>query len=467
MAKVLVADDDINIIASLQFLLDDHGFDVQGVTSLEAAKTQLTQHSFDIVMLDMNFHRDTTSGSEGIGFIEHLKDLLADKLPPIVAMTGWATIDIAVAALKAGAKDFVQKPWQDDALINTIQTQIKLVEREQQLELAQDENSQLKQDLFYQHDDLICKSEVMQQLLKQAQSLAQSDMNILITGENGTGKSLLASKIHQFSQRASGPFVSANMGAIVEGLFESELFGHVKGAFTDAKQNRTGRFQMAQQGTLFLDEIGNIPLAQQVKLLRVLEEKQFEPVGSSKTQRADVRLVSATNTDLISAIQAGSFRQDLFYRLNTVTLHMPSLKARKDDIVPLANYFVEKHSKHYGKTDVCLSECAKAALLAYHWPGNLRELSHCIERALFLSDSTITAEGLNLDITRNNVQQNSPISGSENSLATQTTLTLDEIEFQAMEQRLIHFAGNVTETAKSLGLSRSGYYRRLAKYEAQ
>jgi DNA-binding NtrC family response regulator len=467
MANILVADDDINIIASLQFLLDDHGFDVQGVTSLEAAKTQLTQHAFDLVMLDMNFHRDTTSGSEGIEFIQKMNALLADKLPPIIAMTGWATIDIAVAALKAGAKDFVQKPWQDDALINTIQTQIKLAEREQQLELAQDENSQLKQDLYFQHDDLIAESAVMQQLLKQAQSLAKSDMNILITGENGTGKSLLASKIHQFSKRASGPFVSANMGAIVESLFESELFGHVKGAFTDAKQNRAGRFQMAQQGTLFLDEVGNIPLAQQAKLLRVLEEKQFEPVGSSKTQRADVRLVSATNTDLESAIQAGSFRQDLFYRLNTVTLHMPALKARKDDIVPLANYFVAKHSKHYGKTDVCLSESAKTALLAYHWPGNLRELSHCIERALFLSDTSITAESLNLNVTGDDIQQNIPTTMPEDSITTQANLTLDEIEFQAMEQRLRHFAGNVTETAKSLGLSRSGYYRRLAKYEAQ
>jgi transcriptional regulator with PAS, ATPase and Fis domain len=292
-------------------------------------------------------------------------------------------------------------------------------------------------------------------------------MNILITGENGTGKSLLASKIHQFSKRSYVPFVSANMGAIVETLFESELFGHVKGAFTDAKQNRAGRFQLAQQGTLFLDEVGNIPLAQQAKLLRVLEEKQFEPVGSSKTQRADVRLVSATNTDLESAIQAGSFRQDLFYRLNTVTLHMPALKARKDDIVPLANYFVAKHSKHYGKNDVCLSECAKAALLAYHWPGNLRELSHCIERALFLSDTTITAESLNLSVTGNDAQQNVPTTMPEDSITTQANLTLDEIEFQAMEQRLKHFAGNVTETAKSLGLSRSGYYRRLAKYEAQ
>ncbi|TMN90367.1 sigma-54-dependent Fis family transcriptional regulator [Pseudoalteromonas phenolica] len=467
MANILVADDDINIIASLQFLLDDHGFDVQGVTSIEAAKTQLTQHNFDLVMLDMNFHRDTTSGNEGTEFIQQMNELLTDKLPPIIAMTGWATIDIAVAALKAGAKDFVQKPWQDEALINTIQTQIKLAEREQQLELAKDENSQLIQDLYLQHDDLIAESAVMQQLLKQAQSLAKSDMNILITGENGTGKSLLASKIHQFSQRASGPFVSANMGAIVESLFESELFGHVKGAFTDAKQNRAGRFQMAQQGTLFLDEIGNIPLAQQAKLLRVLEEKQFEPVGSSKTQCADVRLVSATNTDLESAIQAGSFRQDLFYRLNTVTLHMPALKARKDDIVPLANYFVAKHSKHYGKTDVCLSECAKAALLAYHWPGNLRELSHCIERALFLSDRSITAESLNLSVTGNDAQQNSPTSEPEENIITQPNLTLDEIEFQAMEQRLKHFAGNVTETAKSLGLSRSGYYRRLAKYEAQ
>ncbi|MFY8297663.1 sigma-54-dependent transcriptional regulator [Pseudoalteromonas sp. SS15] len=467
MANILVADDDINIIASLQFLLDDHGFDVQGVTSLEAAKTQLTQHTFDLVMLDMNFHRDTTSGSEGIEFIQQMNEFLADKLPPIIAMTGWATIDIAVSALKAGAKDFVQKPWQDDALINTIQTQITLAEREQQLELAQDENSQLKQDLYLQHDDLIAESVVMQQLLKQAQSLAKSDMNILITGENGTGKSLLASKIHQFSKRVSGPFVSANMGAIVESLFESELFGHVKGAFTDAKQNRAGRFQLAQQGTLFLDEIGNIPLAQQAKLLRVLEEKQFEPVGSSKTQRADVRLVSATNTDLESGIQVGSFRQDLFYRLNTVTLHMPALKARKDDIVPLANYFVAKHSKHYGKTDVCLSECAKAALLAYHWPGNLRELSHCIERALFLSDTSITAESLNLNVTVNDAQQNILTMMPEESITTQANLTLDEIEFQAMEQRLKHFAGNVTETAKSLGLSRSGYYRRLAKYEAQ
>ena len=342
----------------------------------------------------MNFEQDTTSGAEGIALVEQVMQI--DESLPIIVMTGWATIDVAVKAMQAGAKDFIQKPWKNERILSAIDTQITLANTTKQVARLDQQNRLLMANEHpSSRQGIIAQSSQMQNLLTTLEDLAKSDMSILLTGDNGTGKSMLAAYIHQHSARAKHSFVSVNMGAIAESLFESEMFGHVKGAFTDARENRIGRFEMAEQGTLFLDEIANIPLAQQAKLLRVLEQRQFEAVGSSKSQQADVRIISATNGDLLSAIANNEFRQDLYYRLNTIELRVPALKERPDDIIPLAEHFLMSFSQKYHCQCPILSNSAKQALAQYDWPGNIRELSHLMERVLFTcKSSSIEAEQL-------------------------------------------------------------------------
>jgi len=371
-------------------------------------------------------------------------------------MTGWATIDIAVDAMRAGAKDFIQKPWNNERIISAIKTQIKLAQIDHKLLRLSQENKMLSANAYPDNKGgIIAESPAMKQLLSNLNDLAKSNMSILLTGDNGTGKSMLASYVHQCSQRAENSFVSVNMGAISESLFESEMFGHVKGAFTDAKENRIGRFEMAEQGTLFLDELANIPFAQQAKLLRVLEENKFEAVGSSKSLQADVRIISATNSDLTEAINEKNFREDLYYRLNTVQFRVPSLKERVEDIKALAVHFLQVFSIKYQLPCPELSEQAVTNLQQYQWPGNIRELSHLMERVLFTcKKTTISAQDLMLETTKlNSASLDNPV------------LTMDEIEQQALLTRLQYHQGNATQTAKSLGLSRSGFYRRMGKYE--
>lgn len=452
--KILIADDDINIIASLKFVLAEEGFDILAVTTPQAVLDNLEKQEVDLVLLDMNFHQDTTSGAEGIKLVEDVQAF--DSGLPVIVMTGWATVDIAVEAMQAGARDFVQKPWKNERIISAIKTQLALAESNKVSQRLSQQNKMLtSQEHPQDKAGIVAESDVMKNLMSTLEELAQSDMSILLTGDNGTGKSMLASYVHNVSRRAEHSFVAVNMGAVPESLFESELFGHTKGAFTDAKESRIGRFEMAQHGTIFLDELANIPLSQQGKLLRVLEEQQYEPVGSSKSLHADVRIISATNGDLPNAILNNEFRQDLYYRLNTIELRVPSLQERREDIAILATQFLTKFSAKYHKTCPSLAPSAIKALQAYTWPGNIRELSHLMERVLF------TCKGKQIedsDLMLNGQAVN------DDSL-DDPELTLEEIEKKALVKRLKLHQGNASLTAKSLGLSRSGYYRRLSKYE--
>ena len=450
--KILIADDDINIIASLKYILAEEGFDILAMTTPQAVLENLQQQSVDLILLDMNFQQDTTSGAEGLQLVESIAQL--DLSIPIIVMTGWATVDIAVEAMRAGAKDFIQKPWNNERIISAINTQLALATTHKKAQRLTQQNQLLTSQAHpANRAGIIAKSPVMHQLLSTLDDLAQSDMSILLTGDNGTGKSMLASYVHKVSQRAQHSFVPVNMGAIPENLFESEMFGHVKGAFTDAKENRIGRFEMAEQGTLFLDELANIPMSQQAKLLRVLEDNKFEAVGSSKSLSADVRVISATNSNLQQNILDNSFRQDLYYRLNTIELRVPSLKERLEDIPALAEHFLHNFSNKYHRQCPSLSAGAIKKLQSYSWPGNIRELSHLMERVLFTSkNEEIAADDLLM-------------SGSQRLADSldDPSLTMLEIEQKALAKRLSLHLGNATETAKSLGLSRSGFYRRMSK----
>ena len=465
--KILIADDDINIIASLKFALTDEGFDILAVTTPQAVLDNLQNQSVDLILLDMNFQQDTTSGAEGLALVSAITAL--ELAIPIIVMTGWATIDIAVDAMQAGAKDFIQKPWKNERMFSAINTQLALAKSTKAAQSLSQQNQLLTSQAHPSNrNGIIAHSAAMKNLLANLDDLAQSDMSILLTGDNGTGKSMLAAYVHSVSPRAKHSFVPVNMGAIPESLFESEMFGHVKGAFTDAKENRIGRFEMAEQGTLFLDELANIPLAQQAKLLHVLEEQKFEAVGSSKTLHANVRIISATNSDLLNDISDKKFRQDLYYRLNTVQLRVPSLHERLEDIPFLADHFLQQFSIKYNRHCPSLSVQAIDNLQAYTWPGNIRELSHLMERVLFTcKKEQIAVQDLMLNAKTSSTSQiTSPQSQrSQESSLDESDLTLDEIEKRALMKRLKHYQGNATETAKSLGLSRSGYYRRLSKYE--
>lgn len=457
MKRILIADDDINIIAGLKFLLADYGYETLTVTTPQAALESVEKQSIDLILLDMNFQQDTTSGQEGIELVKKISATGLDI--PIVVMTGWATIDIAVEAMQAGAKDFVQKPWQNERIVSAIETQIALASSGRSVQRLSQQN-QILTSQAHPNDraGIIANSAAMQELLNSLESLAQSDMSILLTGDNGTGKSMLAAYVHKVSARAKYSFVPVNMGAIPASLFESEMFGHAKGAFTDAKENRIGRFEMAENGTLFLDELANIPLAQQAKLLRVLEEQKYEAVGSNKSLHANVRVISATNSDLQNDISENRFRQDLYFRLNTIELRVPSLAERIDDIPDLAQHFLKVFSGKYHKNCPLLSKEALMKLQSYHWPGNIRELSHTMERLLFTcTQEIIKAENISLTMPEQSNSQNSALDNGQ--------LTLEQVEKNTMVERLRLHNNNATETAKSLGLSRSGYYRRMAKYE--
>jgi DNA-binding NtrC family response regulator len=456
--SILIADDDSRILTALKLLLKAENYQVTTVTSPKACLETLHKNYYSLALVDLNYHADTTSGDEGLQLIANIKQL--DEQLPVVVMTGYSSIEVAVEAMKLGAVDFVQKPWGNDRLLSVIQAQIRIGDMQHQgIKLAQ-ENALLRDQISAKSAGIVADSLVMKQLLTQLEKLAQSDMNILLTGENGTGKSMFAEYLHQCSGRNSYPFIAVNMGAISENLFESEMFGHVKGAFTDAKENRIGRFELAEGGTLFLDEIANIHSSQQAKLLHVLEAHQFEKVGSSKTQKVDVRMVSATNSNLAELIEQGQFRQDLLYRLNTVEITIPPLGERIADIKPLAVHFLAQHAEKYRLPQGEFTKQALEALQAYAWPGNIRELNHMIERAIFLRQGqVITAADLGLNNATLDQFPNPKLENIDISHAS-----LDVIEKTIIEQRLEQFNYNSQETASSLGLSRSAYYRRLEKH---
>ena len=451
--QILVADDDRGVLASLQYLLRTENYGVVCADSPSAALEALSTQDIDLALIDLNYTRDTTSAREGLDLLASLLQL--DPHLPVVVMTAWGSVDNAVAALQAGAVDFVQKPWENARLLSIVDTQL-------QRSAAEKRNRELREEVRllkagHQTAPLAhaAKSDAMRTLLAQLKQAAATDASILFTGENGTGKSMLALQVHQWSARAEQPFISVNMGAIAESLFESEMFGHVKGAFTDARETRIGRFELAGKGTLFLDEIANTPVSQQAKLLRVLEEKQFEKVGSSRSLHAACRLLSATNCDMERAVKNGQFRMDLLYRLNTLTFRVPALRERSEDILPLAEQLLQQCARKYGRPQPALSLNARRALQAYDWPGNVRELSHVVERAVILSaGSEIDAVDLGLEI-----QPVQEVDAALNAFDG----TLDELEDRAIRARLAMHDGNVATAARSLGLSRSAFYRRLEK----
>jgi len=444
-ATILIADDDEDIRLALNLLLSAEGYQIIEAGDAKEIIIQSNRQQPDLVLLDMNFSRDTTSGQEGLAILEQLQPLNI----PVILMTAWGSIELAVQGLQKGANDFIEKPWNKVKLLNSIKQQLSFSK-------VKEQNQGYRQLLASDNKkSWVCRSQSMQAIETLVEQIAPTDANILILGENGTGKSLLAERIHQLSSRQNSPLIAVNMAAIPESLFESELFGHQKGAFTDAKQNRIGRFQLADKGTLFFDEIGSLPLTLQPKLLRVLETGQYEVLGSSQTQVADARLISATNADLNQLVSEQAFRQDLLYRLNTIVITIPPLRERLEDIEELANNFIKKFSEKYRKQALTISPCAINKLKQHQWPGNIREFSHMIERAVLLTvGDEITAQQLLLENTDN----------TNESVVLQP---LEQAERQLIEKAMSVTGGQVIEAAKLLDISRNALYRRLEKFAIQ
>ena len=445
--RVLAADDDPDVLAALKLLLKAEGFELETATSPALALAALEKRDFDAALLDLNYARDTTSGREGLELVERLRAL--DPTLPVVVMTAWGSVEGAVAAVRRGARDYVQKPWDNARLIQTLRTQVELGRALRVGQRLEHENRLLRREGM---PTMIADSPAMRPVLDLLARVSPSDANVLVTGEHGTGKELVARILHASSARAQRALVTVNVGGLAEGVFESELFGHVKGAFTGAAADRAGRFELADGGTLFLDEIANVPLAQQAKLLRVLQTGEFERVGSSRTRSVSVRLVSATNADLHIEAAEGRFREDLLFRINTVEVRLPPLRERREDIPALAAHFLRAHARRYRKNIESLDAEALRALLAHPWPGNVRELDHVLERAVLMArGDALEAGDLGLRV-------------SATGAPSLEQMTLDEVERVLIQKALARHGGNVSDAAKTLGLSRSALYRRLERH---
>ena len=446
MSKILIADDQSHVLEALRILLKGEGYLTEAVTSLRAMLNALEKRDYALLMMDLNYTRDTTSGQEGLDIIPRIQAL--DDTLPLVVMTAWATIDLAVEAMKRGARDFVPKPWDNDRLLSVVRTQIELagaLRKSQKLEAK-------NQLLSGAAPNLIAESPRMRPVIELISRVGPSEANVLITGENGTGKGLIARALHALSPRASKSMITVNMGGLSEGIFESELFGHVKGAFTDAKTDRAGRFELADESTLFMDEIANVPMNQQAKLLRVIESGEFERVGSSRTLRANVRIISATNSNPYEEVAAGRFRQDLLFRLNTIEVALPPLRERREDVAPLAANFLRQHAKRYRKNLAGFDPATHEALMRHDFPGNVRELDHVIERAVLMAQGPqIKVSDLGLTSARDDSPRLEDMS-------------LEEVEAFLIKKALARSDGNARRAAEALGLSRSAFYRRLQQY---
>ena len=446
--RILIADDQPDVLEALRLLLKAEKYDIQSASSPAGVMAAIDASDFDVAILDLNYSRDTTSGEEGLELVSRI--CAKDSSLPVVVMTAWGSIELAVEAMRRGARDFIAKPWENARLLAIVKTQIELRRalcRGQRLEA---ENRLLR--AAEGETKIIAESPAMRKALDMVARIGPSDANVLITGESGVGKGVFAQAVHSMSSRADRPLTVVNTGGLSEGVFESELFGHVKGAFTDARSDRVGRFELADGGTLFLDEIANIPLAQQTKLLRVLETGEFERVGSSRTLKVDVRVISATNADLQQEVAAGRFREDLLFRLNTVELALAPLRERREDTAPMAAQFLTQHAARYRKNLKGFDPAAMQALLSHSWPGNVRELDHAVERAVLMArDDLIRVEDLALRLPRD------PHAHIEE-------MSLEEVEALLIRKALARFGGNVTQAAQALGLSRSALYRRLQRH---
>ena len=446
--RILVADDDGDVLHALRLLLKGEGYEVETATSPAGVMALVESSDFDAALLDLNYARDTTSGREGIELVARLRAL--DSTLPVIVMTAWGSVEGAVAAVRSGARDYIEKPWNNGRLLATLQSQLELsraLRRGRRLEM---ENRLLRHDGAPR---MIAEAPVMRPVLELVARVGPSDANVLVTGEHGTGKELVARILHASSARAPRAMVTVNAGGLSEGVFESELFGHERGAFTGARTERVGRFELADGGTLFLDEIANVPIAQQAKLLRVLQTGEYERVGSSRTRRVSVRLVSATNADLHAEVAGGRFREDLLFRINTVEIRLPPLRDRREDIPLLAAEFLQRHARRYGKALEGFEPEAMESLLQHPWPGNVRELEHAIERAVLLAPGQrVGSSDIGLSLREASRAQ------------AFERLTLDEVERELIRRALKRHDGNVSEAAKSLGLSRSALYRRLERH---
>jgi two-component system, NtrC family, response regulator HydG len=438
--SILIIDDDRDVLDALRVLLEDE-FEEIVVESNANRITGMIPKAYDVILLDMNFSAGINSGNEGLFWLSRIKEKNANAF--IVMMTAYGNIDLAVEALKRGANDFVLKPWDNDKMIATLRAG---------LALRKVNTAAVTRSNFTNASFIKGSSQVMQELHEQINRVAPTDASVLILGENGTGKEIIAREIHRLSKRKDHGFFSVDMSALPSTLFESELFGHKKGAFTDARSDRTGRFVEANGGTLFLDEIGNLPIAQQAKLLTTLQQREVTPVGANEKIPFDIRLLTATNAALPERVEEGSFRQDLYYRINTITLHVPPLRERDEDIVLLANHFLRQYVSTYEKSEMHFHDDVKRALREYGWPGNVRELQHTVEKAVILSHTeVITAEQLNLSI-------------SSKTTSLLGNRRLDDIEKEALIQSLSAHGGNIVHAAKALGITRQTFYNKMKKY---
>jgi DNA-binding NtrC family response regulator len=445
--RVLIADDQPDVLLALRLLLKGEGFELETATSPGAILNAVENRDFDAVLMDLNYARDTTSGQEGLDLLCRIQTL--DSTLPVIVMTAWGSVQLAVEAMRRGARDFIQKPWENARLLTIVKTQVELgraLRRGQRLEA---ENRLLRAE---GSPTLIAQASSMQPVLELIERIGPSDANVLLSGENGTGKGVVAQALHAVSGRAQKPLITVNTGGLPEGVFESELFGHVKGAYTDARADRVGRFELADGGTLFLDEIANITPTQQSKLLRVLEMGEFERLGSSKTRKVDVRVFSATNADLHAEVAGGRFREDLLFRLNTIEIHIPPLRERREDMPLLAMHFLRAYAQRYRKTVTGFESSAMQVILDHPWPGNVRELDHAVERAVLMAQtSQVKASDLALRASRGEAPR-------------LEDMGLEEVEAFLIKKALARYQGNVSQAAGALGLSRSALYRRIQRY---
>lgn len=445
--RVLVADDQPPILEAVELLLSPHGIEVDCVRSPQLLLEALGQRDYDVLLIDLNYTRDTTSGQEGLDLLARIQEY--DSRLPVIVMTAWGNIGLAVESIKRGARDFIQKPWENERLLSLIRVHAELrqaLRRARQLEF---ENRLLRAEGM---PEFIASAPAMRSVLELIAQVGPSDANVLITGEHGTGKEIVARLLHVASPRSRQALVTVNAGGLPEGTFESEIFGHIKGAFTDARTDRIGRFELANGGTLFLDEIANVPLRQQAKLLRVLETGELERVGSSQTRRVDVRVLCATNARLDEEAAAGNFREDLLFRINTVEIHLPALRDRREDIPLLATHFLNRNRSRYRKQVIGFSPAAMQQLMQYPWPGNVRELEHTVERAVLLARGE-EVEPANLAIT-----------ASRTATISFENMSIDEVESLLIRKVLRRCDGNISQAAEALGLSRAALYRRIEKY---
>jgi len=451
-SKILIVDDDRDVLESARMFLKQEFSHVQIEDNPERIPQHLSDQEYDVILLDMNFKKGVNDGEEGFHWLSHI--LSIDPNAVVILITAYGEVDLAVKAMKNGAADFILKPWKNQKLFGTILAALQLRQSKKEVEKLRTTQEKLNEDIHVNYTDFIGESPAIQRIHEMIDRVAKTDANVLILGENGTGKELVARALHRKSERRNSVFMSVDLGAITETLFESELFGHVKGAFTDAKQDKAGRFEIASGGTIFLDEIGNLSLPLQAKLLTVLEQRQVQRVGSTKLIPIDGRLISATNMPLNEMVVEKKFRQDLLYRINTVEIRVPSLRERSEDIPLLADHFIQVFSKKYKRPGIKIDKGVMAKMKKYYWPGNIRELQHAIERAVILSDNR-TIQSPEILIGTQHVQPEKEI----------RAVTLDDMEKQFILQSLDDHDGNVSQTAKTLGVTRTALYRRMRKHK--